>query len=600
MSRTVPRLGAWRTDSGGAAWRVWAPEHDRLAVVLCDDERAGSESFALHREGSYFEGELPCPPARLLYKLLVDGGGPFPDPWSRSQPFGVHGPSEVPINDYRWHDRAWRGVPLDQLIIYELHVGAATTEGTFDSLIPRLQHVRSLGATALELMPVASFPGRRNWGYDGVSLFAPSVVYGGPDALRRLIDVAHQVGLAVILDVVYNHLGPDGNYLGCFSADYFTARHTTPWGKAINYDGERAAPVRELVLSNAEMWIGDYHADGLRLDATHAIFDDSGPHILREIGERARGAAPERSVIVIAEDDRNDARLVGPAPGYGLDAVWADDFHHALRRTVAGDSMGYYRDYRGTTEEIAASIRQGWLYEGQYSEHFGRARGTSSTPLPLPQFVHCLQNHDQIGNRALGDRISEAVSPAVHRVMSALLFFSPGTPLLFMGQEWDARTPFLFFTDHHAELGRHVTEGRRAELFALGTPSTTEIPDPQAEETFTRSRLDWKELDRPGHREMLAWYRCLIELRRTHPCLQLRRREDTEAVALSDSSLRIVRRSGDRRLTLVACFGGALEFATIGRVLASSTEPRFGGETDLRVEGGRVCGQGPVAVVLEG
>ena len=606
-SRTAaPRLGAWVEAGPRVRWRVWAPEHRTLEVVLHDAEGKPGRVLPMTAEaGGCFGAVLEGQGAGVRYKLRVDGEGPFPDPWSRSQPQGVHGPSEVVVPDFAWTDTGWKGPDPEALIPYEVHVGTATPEGTFDALIPRLKELRELGVNALELMPLASFPGTRNWGYDGVDLFAPSHVYGGPEGLRRLIDAAHAQGLAVLIDAVYNHFGPDGNYLRCYSPHYFTGRHHTPWGDAVNYDGEHSAPVREMVLSNVDMWIRDYHADGLRLDAAHAIVDDSKPHLLTQIAQRARAAAPGRQVIIIAEDERNEGRLLRAAhqDGLGLDGVWADDLHHQLRRAFAGDSEGYYQDYTGSTEDIARTLRQGWFYEGQPSKNLGHARGTPAGTLPPRCFVHCIQNHDQVGNRALGERLGHDVTPAAYRAMSTLLLLSPYTPLLFMGQEWNASTPFLYFTDHNAELGRLVTEGRRKEFAGFTRFSGDAVPDPQALETFTRSRLDWSEAQRPPHAPVRVLYRELLRLRATEPALKERTRGSYDAQALSPDALLLERRASGQVIRVFLNLRGQLEHrvpdSARAEVLLWTEAPRFGGSVEAPpLHGGTVRLDGPCALVV--
>lgn len=609
MRSAAQRMGAW-VEGDAVMWRAWAPDRKRLEVVVYG---AGGEepvnTIEMKGEaGGYFTAELRGAGAGTLYKLRIDGEGPFPDPLSRSQPLGVHGPSEVVTASFAWTDERWKGVAAKDLVVYEVHVGTATPEGTFDALIGKLKEFRSLGVTAIELMPLASFPGARNWGYDGVSLYAPAAVYGGPEGLRRFIDAAHAEGLGVLIDAVYNHLGPDGNYLPALSKHYFTSRHKTPWGDALNVDGENSKPVREYLLANAEMWVRDYHADGLRLDATHAIVDDSDPHVLREIAERARAAGEGRQVVVIAEDERNDARLVRAASGggIGLDGVWADDFHHQVRRAFAGDSEGYYRDYTGSAEDIAETVRKGWFYSGQVSVHSGKARGTPPEGVEPVNLVHCIQNHDQVGNRPFGDRIFETVSPAGVRAMSALLLLSPYTPLIFMGQEWNAKTPFLYFTDHNEELGRAVTEGRRKEFKDFSAFQGREIPDPQAVETFERSKLNWSEREQPEGAAMLAWYRELLRLRATHPSLRARDRGAFTVRALGEGAVLLERSAGDRRLCVVVGIRGAVDHAleegSAWRVLVSSEEERFGGtakNAPVKLEGGRLQFEGPAAVILE-
>ncbi|KYF93686.1 malto-oligosyltrehalose trehalohydrolase [Sorangium cellulosum] len=604
--KAIRTMGAW-LEGGAVRFRVWAPDHDRIEIVTYgkDGEEITGALPAAPTGGGYFEATAPGLGAGALYKVRIDGEGPFPDPYSRAQPFGVHGPSAVDDPSFAWTDAGWKGVALEDLVLYEVHVGTATPEGTFDALIGRLADLRALGITAIELMPIASFPGERGWGYDGVDLFAPAAAYGGPEGLRRLVDAAHAAGLGVVLDCVYNHFGPDGNYLRAYAKRYFTDRHKTPWGDAVNYDGEGAEQVRALAIANAEMWIRDFHIDGLRLDATHAILDDTEPHILREIAERARAAGEGRRVVVIAEDSTNDTRLVTPVEqgGYGLDGVWADDFHHELRVLFAGDRDGYFEDHRGTAEDIAATIRKGWLYEGQVSKHSGKPRGTPAAPVPPPRFVHCIQNHDQIGNRAVGDRLGDKVSPAAFRTMSALLLLTPYTPLLFMGQEWNARTPFQYFTDHNAELGRLVTEGRRREFQYFTSFGGAEVPDPQDPRTFQRSKLDWTERQRPEHAGVLAWYRELLGLRASHPALRSRARDAFSAEALSPDAVRIERRGGETAVVALVALRGALA-VDLGRpearVLAFSEEPRFGGAAQRApLERGRAAFEGPAVLLVE-
>lgn len=610
------RTGAW-IEGGAVRFRVWAPDHERVEFVLYAESGveagAGKKQEiartlpASRAEGGYFEATAEGAGPGALYKVRIDGEGPYPDPCSRAQPLGIHGPSAVVDDAFPWTDASWRGVALEDLVVYELHVGTATPEGTFDALIERLPDLCALGVTAIELMPIASFPGQRGWGYDGVDLFAPAAIYGGPDGLRRLVDAAHAAGLAVLLDCVYNHLGPDGNYLRAYARRYFTDRHHTPWGDALNFDGEGTGPVRAFFLANVEMWIRDYHLDGLRLDATHAIIDDSDPHILAEITARARAAGAGRRVVVTAEDGRNEARLVTPIEqgGFGLDAVWADDFHHELRAAFAGDRDGYYEDYQGTPEDIARTIHKGWFYEGQRSKHLGRPRGTPVEHLSPLHLMHCIQNHDQIGNRAHGERLGESVGAAAFRAMSALLLLGPYTPLLFMGQEWNARTPFQYFTDHEPELGKRVTEGRRREFGAFSAFGA-EVPDPQEPGTFARSRLDWSEREQPDHAGMLAWYCALLGLRRSHPALRERGRGTFSATALSPDAVRLERRGkgdGAAVIALVAVRGElVMDVGQGARVLAYSEERRFGGAAERArspIEDGKVHLVGPAALVLE-
>jgi maltooligosyltrehalose trehalohydrolase len=609
-------VGAVVTEAG-VRFRVWAPTSGRVEVV---PESEPPLELAREADG-WHGGVLAGAGAGLRYRLRLDGREEYPDPWSRSQPEGVHGASEVvDPGSFRWTDGTWRGVAPADLVIQEVHVGTATREGTFDALIERLPYYAELGVTVVELMPVAEFPGARNWGYDGVYLFAPARAYGGPRGLQRFVDAAHGHGLGVMLDVVYNHFGPEGNYLPAVTGGrIFTDRHHTPWGAAVNYDDAGSTGVRQTVLANVRQWIGDYHLDGLRLDAAHAIVDDSERHILRDIGEAAHAAGPGRHVVVIAEDERNERRLLLPPAdgGYGLDAVWADDAHHVLRRLTAGDSDGYYAAYEGTAAELAQTLRQGWLYEGAVHAPTGEPRGTPSAGLAPHRFVHCIQNHDQVGNRALGERLHHEVGLDVYRAASALLLLTPYTPLLWMGQEWAATAPFLYFTDHPTELGRLVTEGRRDEFsgFAqFADPGMRErIPDPQAEQTFLRSKLAWAEAARQPHAGVLALYRALLALRREHPALRSGARETWGVAAVSDGAVALRRSGAGADLLLVANLRGTLDAGPEAsallmppagsewRVLLCTEAEQFGGDerNAAVLSVGRLAAGGPQAVVLE-
>lgn len=457
----------------------------------------------------------------IRYQYQVNHTMERPDPASRSQPEGVHGPSEVidPLA-FSWTDREWRGLPLEQYIIYELHTGTFTPEGTFEAIIDRLPYLRDqVGMTAIELMPVAQCPGTRNWGYDGTYLFAPQSNYGGPEGLKRLVDACHASGLAVIMDVVYNHLGPEGNYLGDFGP-YFTETYRTPWGSAINYDGAESGPVREFVISNALYWIHEYHMDALRLDAIHGIFDFSAKHILQEIGEavHAEGKRLNRQVHVIAESDLNDARIISPVfrGGYGLDAQWSDDFHHALHCMLTKERNGYYQDF-GQLKDLTRAIRDGVVYTGQYSPHRKRAHGNSFRQRSPEQFVVCAQNHDQIGNRAQGDRLSALVSFEALKAANAIVLLSPYLPMLFMGEEYGEQAPFQYFIDHgDPALIEAVREGRKREFEAFGW---TDIPDPYDEKTFARSKLQPCLETNRQQQAHLRWCQALIHLRKSIPAL---------------------------------------------------------------------------------
>ena len=494
--------------------RVWAPGRARVDLVA-----GGRRSPMRPVENGWWESRAGGAPPGARYGFSLDGGPVRPDPRSRSQPDGVLGLSEVvDLEAYRWRDAGWRGLPLPGLVLYELHVGTFSAAGTFDGAIQHIPHLVELGVGAVEVMPVAEFPGNRGWGYDGADLFAPHHAYGGPSGLQRLIDACHAAGLAVVLDVVYNHLGPAGNFLAEFGP-YFTDRHRTPWGSALNFEGPDSDEVRRFVVDNATMWIRDYHVDGLRLDATHAIVDRSAIHILEEVNGavKAAGQALGRSTLVIAESALNDPRLVRPLDehGYGLDAAWADDWHHALHSVLTGERNGYYADF-GSLDQLAKALRQAWVYDGVRSARLRTIRGRSPNGLAPRSFVIATQNHDQVGNRAAGERLSALVSTPKLKIAAALLLTSPFTPLLFQGEEWAASTPFQYFTDHDADLGRAVSEGRRAELEGIGW-SGQDVPDPQDPATFERSKLAWNEIDRPPHNEIHDWYRRLIALRHDIP-----------------------------------------------------------------------------------
>ena len=497
---------------------VWAPEAQSMQLMLGDERRPmvpgdrGWWVLAVHEAG-----------AGTDYAFAINGGPPLPDPRSPFQPDGPHGRSRVVDHSaFPWTDQAWTGpVPLPAGVIYELHVGTFSPEGTFAGAIERLDHLVDLGVTHIELLPVAEFPGARGWGYDGVDLFAPHHAYGGPDGLKRLVDACHARRLGVILDVVYNHLGPDGNYLGAYGP-YFTDRYSTPWGEAVNFDGPGSDEVRRFVCDNACMWLADYHIDGLRLDAIHAIFDTSAVHILEELGARVRALETRlgRRFVVIPESDLNDPRPVRPvaAGGYGLDAVWSDDFHHALHAALTGERSGYYGDF-GSLADLADALEKAYVYDGRYSAHRRRRHGRPTTGVSGHQFVGFLQNHDQVGNRAQGERSCHLVSVGKLKIGAALVAGSPFVPMLFAGEEWAASSPFCYFTDHQdAELGQAVSEGRRREFAAFGW-EPSQVPDPQHPATFERSKLEWAEIDKEPHNEILAWHRQLLALRRRLPDL---------------------------------------------------------------------------------
>ncbi len=534
--------------AAGAAWpryRVWAP-HAR-AVTL----RVGSESADMTpAERGWWQSAVPCRHGDD-YGFVLDGEGPFADPRSPHQPHGVHGLSRwVDQAEFAWTDRGWQAPPLSSALIYELHVGTFSEAGTFEGAIEHLEHLVSLGVTHVELMPVCEFAGRHGWGYDGVDLYAPHHGYGGPDGLKRLVDACHARSLAVVLDVVYNHLGPAGCYVQRFGP-YFSSRHKTAWGDAVNLDGPDSDEVRRFFCDNALMWLRDYHIDALRLDAVHAFIDQSAEHFLRQLAAevRALAAATGRQLALVAESDLNDPQVVrsADAGGHGIDAQWSDDFHHALHSVVTGERGGYYEDF-GTLAHLAAALRAPFIYTGGYSAHRRRRHGASPAGIPGGRFVVSLQNHDQVGNRATGDRIGMLTSPEWARIGALLLLTSPYVPLLFQGEEWSAATPFLYFTDHDAELGAQVSAGRRREFAPFGWDPAS-IPDPQDPATFDRSKLRWDELRHEPHTTMLAWYRSLVALRWEIPSLREGRYADAEVSADEVRSLLVIR----RRDVLIAC-----------------------------------------------
>ena len=544
-------IGAETQPEGGVHFRVWAPRCRELSVDI-----EGVGSFALAAEpGGYFSGFVREARFAMGYRLRGDGGSEaWPDPASRFQPDGPHGPSEiVDPHAFRWSDAGWRGRRRDELVIYEMHIGTFTPEGTWEAAARELPALAELGITCLEVMPVADFPGRFGWGYDGVDLFAPTRLYGRPDDFREFIDRAHALGLAVILDVVYNHLGPDGNYLKQFSESYFTDRYKNEWGEAVNFDGPDSGPVREFVLANARYWVEEFHLDGLRLDATQQMFDASPDHILAAIALEVRDAGGGRDMIVIGENEPQEARLVRPVErgGYGLDALWNDDFHHSAMVALTGRREAYYVDYRGRPNEFIAAAKYGFLYQGQRYLWQKKPRGTPALDLPAESFVVFLQNHDQIANSMAGLRLHALTSPGRFRAMTAFLLLMPGIPMLFQGEEFAASNPFLYFADHNAELDRDVRKGRREFLGQFpsmaGVEAGDRLADPGEVETFRSSVLDPAE--RQAHATALALHRDLLALRRDDPALGLRAtRIDGAALGARAWLLRFFSGEGDRLL----------------------------------------------------
>ena len=531
-------------------FRVWAPRARSVDLDVASIARA-----MVQTTGGWWALDVPDTSAGTDYAFRVDEGEPLPDPRSPWQPSGVHGPSRtVDHSQFRWHDRDWRGMHLPSAVVYELHVGTFSDDGTFDGAIKHLDHLVELGVTAVQLMPVAEFAGDRNWGYDGVDLYAPHHSYGGPDGMKRLVDTCHRRGLGVILDVVYNHLGPEGNYLSRFGP-YFTDFYVTPWGQAMNYDQRGSHEVRRFAVDNALMWLRDYHVDGLRLDAIHSIVDTSAVNILEQLACEVEELAAEvgRPLHLIAESDLNDPRVIRGRDigGYGIDAQWSDDFHHALHAVLTGETNGYYEDF-GSLDDVADALEAGWIYAGRYSRHRDRVHGRPHGGLAGWRFLAYLQNHDQIGNRAIGDRISHGIPLPRVKVGAALYLLSAFVPLVFQGEEWAASSPFQYFTGHEdRELGRAVAQGRRSEFASFGWKAD-DVPDPQASTTLDRSKLRWKETRRPPHTEMLEWYRALIRLRRTTPDLADGRLDLVKVRADDDARTLVIERGS---ITIVANLG---------------------------------------------
>jgi maltooligosyltrehalose trehalohydrolase len=607
-------VGAEVLPEGSVSFRVWAPKRRRVEVVFerRADGGAAPPPIALAPEpDGWFSGVAEAARAGDRYRFRLDGGDAFPDPASRFQPEGPHGPSEVvDPAAFRWTDQAWRGPAAAGNVLYELHPGTFTPEGTWAAAARELPALAELGVTLLEVLPVAEFAGAFGWGYDGVDLFAPSHLYGRPDDFRRFVDRAHALGLGVVLDVVYNHLGPSGNYLAQFSDRYFSDRHETDWGRAINFDGEGAGPVRDFFLANADYWIEELHLDGLRLDATQDIHDDSPEHIVAAVARRVREAAAGRRTWIVAENEPQEGRLVRPvdaalpeAPrGHGLDALWNDDFHHSAVVALTGRAEAYYTDYRGTPQELVSLVKHGFLYQGQRYEWQDERRGSPALDLRRAALVHFLENHDQVANSARGQRIHQRAAPGSYRAMTALLLLAPQTPLLFQGQEFGSTAPFLYFADHEPELAEKVRRGRLAFLRQFESlrdeAMQAAVPDPEARETFARCKLDHGERER--HAEVRELHRDLLRLRREDPVFGAHARGEIGAglpgVAGLDGAvlgseafvLRFFGGAAGDRLLLVN-LGRDLELVPASepllaplagmrwRTLWSSEEPRYGG-----------------------
>jgi maltooligosyltrehalose trehalohydrolase len=613
-------IGAELVPGRGVHFRVWSPNARRVDLVL-EEGPGAPAALPLEAEADgYYSGTAPDAGAGTLYRFRLDAGEALPDPASRFQPRGPHGPSEViDPSTYGWTDDDWEGVRAEGQVVYEMHIGTFTAEGTWSAAATHLPALADLGVTVLEVMPIADFAGRFGWGYDGVDLFAPTRLYGRPDDVRAFVNRAHALGLAVILDVVYNHLGPDGNYLPRFSDHYFTDRYETDWGEPIDFHGPGSAPVREFFTENAAYWVREFHLDGLRLDATQNIYDvhEGSEHIIAEIAHAARTAAGSRGLYIIAENESQDAQLVRPqaAEGQGLDALWNDDFHHAAMVALTGRKEAYYSDYLGNPQEFVSAAKWGFLYQGQYYSWQEKRRGTFSLDLAPASFIHFIQNHDQIANSARGARIHRLSSPGRLRAITALTLLGPQTPMLFMGQEFAASAPFLYFADHTADLAQQVRSGRRAFLGqfpSLALPDLqAEMDDPADPETYRRCALDHRERD--ANAEVYTMHRDLLHLRRTDPVLGSAGKGRLDGAALGGDAfvLRYFGGGGDDRL-LIVNLGRDLTFSPAPEpllappagarweVLWSSEDPDYGGSgsPSPESEDGRWWLPGEAATVL--
>ena len=585
-------VGAEVIPGEGVHFRVWAPGRRSVTVVLEGGPGSPNPVALTSSAGGYFEGLVAGAGPGTVYRYRLDEEGPHADPASRFQPEGPHGPSRVvDPGGFAWSDGGWSGPSLEDAVFYEIHVGTFTPEGTWDAAIGHLPALAKLGVTVLEVMPVADFPGRFGWSYDGVNLYAPCRLYGEPDAMRRFVDRAHAEGLAVILDVNYNHLGPEGNFLPRFAPAYFSDRHKTEWGPALNFDGEGSGPVRSYILGNAGYWVEEFHVDGLRIDAVQGFFDSSEEHILAAIARRVREAADGRRTLVVGEDEPQEARTIRPVAqgGHGLDALWVDDFHHAAMVAATGRREGYYADYRGTPQEFISACRRGFLWQGQWDARQGKRRGTSTAGIDRPRFVFYLQNHDQIANSARGERFHRLTGPGQYRALTALLLLGSGTPYLFQGQEFASSSPFLYFGDLEPKIADKMHEGRKSflgQFASLGTPEMkARVPRPDDPATFARCRLDHSERQR--HSEAYALHEDLLRLRREHG--PFRSAVDGATLGLETFVLRFSDASGDVRLLVVNLGPDFLLDPPAEPLLAppsegaswallwSSEDPRYGG-----------------------
>ena len=597
------QLGANIVPGSGVFFRVWAPKAETVSVRILSNNKKRDIRLGKEDQG-YFAGlvEGVCRGDRYVY--VLDNMDHYPDPASRFQPEGVQGPSEViDPDEFLWEDEEWESIALRDFIIYELHVGAFTVDGTFEAIIPHLDSVKELGITAIELMPAAQFPGKRNWGYDGVYPYAPQNNYRGPEGLKRLVNAAHKKGLCVILDVVYNHLGPEGNYLHRY-APYFTDRYKTPWGDAVNFDGPYSDGVRHFFISNALYWISEYHVDALRLDAVHGILDFGSRHFLSELREAVKIHAKRsgKNVFVIAESDLNDVRIINPPGmgGYGLDAQWNDDFHHSLHALLTGERKGYYEDF-GKVEHLAKAFREGFVYSGEYSAFRKRRHGSTSMDSPASQFVVFSQSHDQVGNRMLGDRLSQTQSFEKLKLAAGVVFLSPNVPQVFMGEEYAEIAPFHYFIDHSDDaLVQAIREGRKKEFASFGWEG--DPPDPAALRTFSDSKLAGDLRNQGNHKILFEFYQELIRLRREIASLRTLNKETMEVVSFEEDKVLFLRRwyNGDEAFSLfhfgedIARIGLIIPEGRWDRILESSSS-RWGGDKNYAPE--KIDSHGPKVTI---
>ncbi len=571
----------------GVRFRLWAPGCGRVGLAIDAEDVVPMQAL----EGGWHELSTSAARPGSRYRFVLPDGTRVCDPASRFQPDDVHGPSEViDPHAYEWENSEWRGREWPGAVLYELHVGVFTPAGTFRAVIDKLDHLLDLGITAIEIMPVGDFAGSRNWGYDGVLPYAPDSSYGRPEDLKALIDAAHGRGLMVLLDVIYNHFGPDGNYLSLYAPDFFTDRHETPWGAAINYDGDTSTPVRQFVIQNALYWLEEYRLDGLRLDAVHAIMDDSDTHLLTELAESVRAQIPDRQIHLVLENEHNDAKLLAPRAGgrpAHYTAQWNDDVHHVLHTAATCERSGYYEDYCEDVRKLGRALAEGFAFQGEVMPFSGKPRGCASAQLAPEAFVAFIQNHDQVGNRAFGERLGMIATPEALRAVAAVYLLLPQVPMLFMGEEWNASSPFPFFCDFAGELARAVSEGRRKEFARFpefeDPKSRDAIPDPQAASTFESAKLDWTECDDPEHARHLQWYRSVLRVRREQllPRLPGIKRGGTY-IALGSAALRVRWSGAKDDLVLEANLSdSALSVSLLSPVRAIWTE----GHSDARTLG---------------